>query len=188
MESKLEVKEELRPVETVRVALFHRGKFLVLKKSSESKTPQALEFPGGKIDEIAGTVPTLEEQERTAVIEIQQETGLDISQFPLEKIDDFEIFFETIEGGIKNKHKRNIHLFLVRLPEIMNFIPQVNQTRNEQGGFEDNHESYAWTSSNELIKSVTLLEENPITKEKKYPLSKNSRHIKKLLQATGLKE
>jgi hypothetical protein len=38
---------------------------------------------------------------------------------------------------------------------------------------------------NELINSVTSLVENPDTGEQAYPLSRNSRHIKKLLITTG---
>ena len=185
-ENKFENKELPPVIETVRVALLYHGKFLTLQKSADSKNPEAIELPGGKIDEIKGNTSTLEEQKQAAIQEVQQETGIEINKLPIEKIDNFEIYFEaTDKNGIKKKYKRMIHLFLVRIPDSQELIPKINQTLNEIGEPEDKHKTYTWISPNTLINSVTALQENPESGEKVYPLSRNSRHIKKLLTATG---
>ncbi len=186
MEYRLETKESFPTIETVRAALFYRGNFLTLQKSADSKNPDAIEFPGGKIDEIKGSSPTLEEQKRALILEVQQETGIEIDNLPIEKIDNFEYYFETIDkAGIKKKNKRNVHLFLVRIPDSNNVVLKINETLNSEGQSEDKHKDFNWVTPSELVDSATKLKKNLETKEVVYQLTKNSRHIKKILTAVG---
>jgi len=184
MEPNLENRESLPVVETVRVALFHRGKFLLLLKSADSKNPAANEFPGGKIDDIAGANATEEEQKRAAINEVRQETGINIANLPMKKIENFEMYFESDDKDQNKKgYKRRIHLFLILLPDEENFFPVVGQTKSENGDSEDNHDGYIWASPEELRDSSTSLRENRRTGKRTYPLARSSRHIKKLLEA-----
>lgn len=188
-ENNIENKESVPTVETVRAAVFYRGKFLVLQKDKNSKNPGALEFPGGKIDVIEGDESTLDEQKESVLSEVKQETKIDIDQMPIEEIDNYGTYFEVLINGLITKHKRIVHLFLVRIPDEQEIYPKVNETKNEAGESEDKHKGYIWVSPEELISSTTLLKENPDTGEQAYLLARNSRHIKKLLQVTGyLKE
>ena len=155
---------------------------MVLQKDADSKNPDALEFPGGKIDDIKSTASTPEERQRTAVEEVRQETGIDVSRFPIETVENFTTFFEVIDKtGIKKKYKRLVHLFLIRLPDTEEFVPLINQTETPLGQSEDKHKNYKWLPPSELIDSVLELKENGETGERLRPLARNSRHIKKLL-------
>lgn len=177
MEFKPERKESEPIVENVRVALVHRGKFLVLEKSPDSKNPGALEFAGGKVDEVTGSSSTEEEQKVAAYTEILEETGIDVRNFPMEHVDDYKTYFEaTGKDGIKKEYRRLVHLWLVRLPDGEEFPVTVSETT------EDKHSNYHWLSQDELISAATTLEENPHTEKKQYMLAKNSRPIKKLLE------
>jgi len=183
MEFKLENREKPPVVETVRGALFYKGKFLILEKDASSKNPAAVEFAGGKIDDIKNKISTEEEQIKALNAEVIQETGIDISKLSPEKIDEFEIFFEVIDkDNIKKPYRRLVHLFLTRIPDSQDIQIKVNETKNENGGSEDKHAGYKWITPDELIKATTSLEENKITGEKNYPLSRSSRHIKKLIE------
>jgi 8-oxo-dGTP pyrophosphatase MutT (NUDIX family) len=183
MEFKPENKEKPPLIETVRGALFYKGKFLILEKDADSKNPKAMEFAGGKIDDIKNKISTDEEQIKALKDEVFQETRIDISKLSPEKIDDFEIFFETTDkDNIKKQYRRLVHLFLTRIPDTEEIEIKVNETKNEEGGSEDKHASYKWVTPEELIKDAISLEENKITGEKNYPLSRNSRHIKKLIE------
>ncbi len=158
----------------------------MLEKDISSRNPGVLEFPGGKIDEIKEKTSTEQEQRQTAITEVQQETGISVDKLSIEKIESFRIYYEALEkSGFKKKYRRLIHLFLVRLPDTENVNPEVNKTMDAEGKPEDKHKNYKWLLPNELVNSVTILQENPYTKEKVYPLTQNSRHIKKLLQAVG---
>ena len=184
VEFKFENKETVPVVETVRVALFYHGKFLLLEKDATSRNAGALEFPGGKIDDIKDKTSTLEEQKQAAVTEMQQETGIEIEKFPLEKVDSFEIFYQAIEpDGHKKKYRRLIHLFLIRLPDSENVVLKINQTKDEKGESEDRHKDFKWVSPGELANFATSLSENSYTKKKIHLLSKNSRRISQLLKA-----
>ena len=135
-------------------------------------------------DEIAKENATLAEQEKALISEIQQETGIDISKITPEKIDEFEVYFEATENvEAKKVFRRLVHLFLVRIPEAEEALIKVNETKNEKGESEDKHAGYKWLSPEELIEATTVLKENNITKKEAYPLSRNSRHIKKLIEA-----
>jgi 8-oxo-dGTP pyrophosphatase MutT (NUDIX family) len=183
--NKVENKERLI-VETVRAALFYRGKFLLLQKTADSKNPGALEFPGGKIDEIKEKDSSVEEQIKTTIKEVQEETGLNVEKLPIEKIESFGSYFETTgKDGTTLKFKRITHLFLIRLPDTEKINLKINETKNEKGESEDNHKDYSWVSPDELVNSAISLEENPDTGKQFHPLSRNSRHIKKLLITTG---
>ena len=184
--NKVENKEELPIVETVRAALFYRGKFLLLQKAVNSKNPGALEFPGGKIDEIKEKDSTVEEQLKATIKEVQEETGLDVENLPIEKIESFESYFETTgKDGVLLKFKRITHLFLIRLPDTEEINLRINETKNEKEESEDNHKDSRWVSPDELVNSAVSLEENPDTGKQFHSLSRNSRHIKKLLIITG---
>lgn len=184
--NKVENKEKLPIVETVRAALFYRGKFLLLQKTTDSKNPGALEFPGGKIDEIKEKDSTVEEQLNATIKEVQEETGLKVENLPIEKIESFESYFETTgKDGALLKFKRITHLFLIRLSDTEEISLKINETKNEKGESEDNHKDCRWVSPDELVNSAVSLEENPDTGKQFHPLSRNSRHIKKLLITTG---
>ncbi|MEK7088702.1 MAG: NUDIX hydrolase, partial [Patescibacteria group bacterium] len=143
--NKVENKEELPIVETVRAALFYRGKFLLLQKAVNSKNPGALEFPGGKIDEIKEKDSTVEEQLKATIKEVQEETGLDVENLPIEKIESFESYFETTgKDGVLLKFKRITHLFLIRLPDTEEINLRINETKNEKEESEDNHKDSRW--------------------------------------------
>ncbi len=205
-----ENKENIKVVETVRVALYHKGEFLLLQKTANSKNPGALEFPGGKVEPIKGDKSTEEEQIDAAMKEVEEETGLDIQNLKKEKIKkdkdkDFVVYFQVPDKDnpkIINKYKRIVYLFLVRLPDNTNRdLITVNRTKNEQGGSEDNHEKAVWVNADTLIKSATVLIEKPnkkndteeivdknipeVEKSLFYPLARNSRYLKELLIATG---
>ena len=187
MEFSPENQEDVPVVETVRAALFHRGKFLILQKDKTARNAGALEFPGGKVDKISGTTSTAEEQKQATMEEVQEETGISIKNFPIEEIDKFSLYFEATEkDGAKKKYRRLVHLFLIRLPDEQEFTLKINETKNAQGESEDKHADYRWVSPEDLVESATVLKENPETKEKVYPLTQNSRHIKKLLKAVSL--
>ena len=184
---KLENNEVLPIIETVRAALFYRGKFLILQKTIDSKNPGGLEFPGGKIDNIKNIKSTIEEQEEAVREEIRQETGINISNLLMEKVQDFGTYFETQDkDGNKKKNKRQVHLFLVRIPDSYEFSIKVNQTRNEKGESEDKHQDYVWVSPDELINSAINLKENSKIGKATYPLTRNSRPIKELLKKAGI--
>jgi 8-oxo-dGTP pyrophosphatase MutT (NUDIX family) len=183
---KIENKEQLPVIETVRAVLFYREKFLLLQKTADSKNPGALEFPGGKIDEIKEKDSTTEEQMNAITKEVQEETGLTIENLPMEKIESFESYFEVRgKDGAILKFKRITHLYLIRLPDSEEVNLKINETKNEKGESEDNHEDYKWVSPDELVNSAISFEENPNTKKQFHPLSRNSRYIKKLLLTTG---
>ncbi len=179
-----EQKESIPQVETVRVAIFYRGKFLVLQKSKKSKNPNAIEFPGGKIDNIKNVYSTEEEQMETAIKEVAEETNIDISKLKIERIEDFNVYFETADQEDKGL-RRKVHLFLARIPDDENLDIKINTTLTENGQAEDNHANYSWLTPEKLIEGVTTLETNPDTGKKTRPLSRNSRHIKKLLTSVG---
>ena len=183
---KVESKETIPTKETVRAAIFHNGKFLLLKKSIDSKNPGGLEFPGGKIDETKGSVSSPEEQEQTIVKEIQEETGISVDKNILKKVKDFKNYFEVVgKDGVTKKNKRLIHLFFVNIPDEQKISLKINETKNEKGESEDKHKSFEWVSPDELIKLATSLKENLDTGEQAYLLSRNSRAIKELLKEIG---
>lgn len=184
MEFSLENKEQVPVVETVRGALFHRGKFLMLEKDVDSNNPGALEFSGGKIDEIAGKISTLEEQKQAVIDEVGQETKIDIKNISFEKVDEFENYFEVQKpDGTKKQYKRKTHLFLVRLPDDQEVLISVGGEKNAEGKSEDKHAGYKWVSPQELVSLITTLEENETTKERSILVNKNSRRVKKLLES-----
>lgn len=184
--NKAENKEQLPVVETVRAVLLYREKFLLLQKTADSKNPGALEFPGGKIDVIKEKNSTVEEQINAVTKEVQEETGHTIKNLPMEKIESFESYFEAPgKDGAILKFKRITHLYLIRLPDSEEINLKINETKNEKGESEDNHEDYKWVSPDELVNSAISFEENPNTKKQFHPLSRNSRYIKKLLLTTG---
>jgi len=175
-----EKKEQVPVVETVRGALYHRGKFLMLKKDIGSNNPGAFEFSGGKIDDIAGNVSTPEEQAKALVEEVVQETKIDIQNITPEKVDEFENYFEVQkEDGAKKQYKRKTHLFLIRLPDDQEVVVSVGGEKNAEGTSEDKHAGYQWVSPQELVTLVTTLEKENKTKL----VNKNSRRIKKLLES-----
>ena len=175
-----ERKEQVPIVETVRGALFHRGKFLMLEKDADSNNPRALEFSGGKIDNIAGKIATPAEQQQALIAEVVQETKIDINKITPKKVDEFDNYFEVKKpDGTKKQYKRKTHLFLVRLPDDQEVIVSVGGEKNEEGKSEDKHAGYKWVSPQELVTLVTTLEEGKDTKL----VNKNSRRIKKLLES-----
>jgi|GEM_PF-4379841 len=186
MNFNLENKESEPIIETVRAALFYQGKFLLLQKAADSKNPEALEFPGGKIDNIQNKNSTEEEQIQAVIEEVRQETGIDLSHLTLEKVDEVKVYFEAKdEIGEKKSHRRRVHLFLVQIPENQQLNLVVNQTINADGATEDKHKTYEWVTPEELIGKVTILEKNSVNGVQSYPMARNSRHIKKLLQKVG---
>ncbi len=186
MKFNFENKESIPIIETSRVALYYRGKFLLLEKSKGSKNPGALEFPGGKIDEIKNQNSTIEEQMESAIREVEEETKIDIKDIPLEKIESYETYFEAKrKDGTTKRSKRIIHLFLAKLNDEKEYDLKVDQMKDENGKSEDNHQGYRWVTPEELVDSAVTLEKNEVTEKQFHPLSRNSRYIKKLLTTTG---
>lgn len=190
MENSFENKERVPVVETVRVALFHRDKFLILQKTTDSKNPDALEFPGGKIDEIANNSSNEEEQKDAAYKELLEETGVDaenIKGAKIEKVESFEVYFETIDKEnpqTTKRYKRLVHLYLIQIPNEEELTVKTNETKNEEGASEDKHkEEFAWLTPEELITNATKIPDEDTSPTRTIPLARNSRHIKKLLQA-----
>jgi 8-oxo-dGTP pyrophosphatase MutT (NUDIX family) len=171
--------KEVPVVETVRGAIFHRGKFLILEKGPTSKSPDSLEFPGGKIDDIVDATSTKEEQIKSLHDEILQETGIDISSLPKEEIESFKTYFEAKnKKGELVKFKRLVHLYLIRIPDEEEIELKINETMNHHGESEDNHSDHKWLSPEELVKAAVFHDTEDT-------LLKNSRHIKKLLKEIG---
>ncbi len=188
MENKWENRERVPVVETVRVALFHRGKFLILQKTTDSKNPDALEFPGGKIDEIANNTSNEEEQVHTAYKELQEETGVDaknIKGAKIEKVESFEVNFEVPDKSnpsINKRYKRIVHLYLIRIPDEEEIKTEINKITNTEGLSEDNHKDSKWFSPEELITNATKIPDKETNPTRTIPLARNSRHIRTLLE------
>ena len=176
-------KQEREPaVETARGAIFYRGKFLLLEKDATSKNPAAFEFPGGTVEKVEGTELTEEGWLETLIRELKEETGIDVRDFHPKKIDDFRYYFETGEEN-KKGHWRHARLFLIQIPDSENISISVGMTKNEIGASEDHHAGHKWVTPRELVELATTLQENPITTKPVRLLGRNSRHIKKLLEA-----
>lgn len=183
MEFKPEKQEREPEIENVRVALFHKGKFLVLEKSANSKNPNALEFPGGKVDHMEGETSTMEEQKDAAMREIQEETHIDVSRFPMEHVEDYSVYFETQkQDGSRKPHRRRVHLFFIRIPDEEEIGVTIDTLKNVEGMSEDKHSGYYWLTPEELAAKATQLEGNETTGEKTYPLTRNSRRLTKLFE------
>lgn len=183
MEFSPEKKEQIPVVETVRAAIYYRGKFLMLEKDKTSNNPGAIEFPGGKIDDIAGVNSTLEEQKKALMDEVLQETQIDLTDVPVEKVDEFENYFEVEkENAVKKKYKRKTHLFLIRLPDEIEIKISTGEEKNEFGGSEDKHAGYKFLSKAELVSAITTLVENEETGDRSVLVNKNSRRVKALFE------
>jgi len=169
--------------ETVRGALFHRGKVLLLQKDETSRIPGSFEFPGGKVDKQATHAPTLEEQIEALVSEVGQETNVDIDGLPVEKVDEFNMLCEDKTGSSTEVRRSKVPLFLVRMPDADELSVVVNQTKNAEGEPEDKHGGHAWVTPAELKALAVSFVHNPHTKKIARPLARNSRRVRKLLDA-----
>ena len=136
-----------KPIETVRIIVVDaEGNILLLKKSEKSIAKGLYEFPGGKIDEIAGESSTLSEQQKAAKKELSEEAGVDSEEAVLNRVGDF-----TYEFGNKSEYNnsRKVHVFVAKLetskPELV-----VGQTKNALGESEDFHDNYIWVTKTEL--------------------------------------
>lgn len=136
--------EVIRPVRTVRVMIENqRGQVLVLQKSSKSKKAAGLwELPGGQVDE-GDTASTLEQTLiKAGIREVREETGIDLSENPLEEVHRFDYLFE---GGRNRWNKRRVHVLRTRLsytPEVTGIDANVDTA--------DHHGEYAWVSKQRL--------------------------------------
>lgn len=138
---------KVNKAETVRTIIRDSAnKILLLQKSNDSKNPLKYEFPGGKIDGLGAAPSTLAQQTTTAIKEVEEETGLEISGLPLSKVDAFSYKFKV---GDK-EYERAVTLFLVDLPPG-NYQVVVDRTLNEEGSSEDKHQGARWVSMEELI-------------------------------------
>lgn len=181
----VESRENIKVVETVRVALYHKGSFLILEKSPDSKNPGAKEFPGGKIDAIVGAESTAEEQIEAVRNEVKEETGLDITSLSPRKIDEYANYFETKDtNGNAVPNRRIIHQYLVELPDDFPLEPlAIDQTLDASGSSEDKHEGFQWLSPDDLRRQILTIKENPHTQSSERGIARNSRRIKALLRA-----
>lgn len=178
LESSFENKETPE-IETVRGAIFHRGKFLLLEKGPTSKSPDSLEFPGGKIDDIYGEKSTQEEQLKSLMKEVLEETGINIENSATQEIESFKTYFEAKnKKGELVKFRRLVHLYLIKLDDTEDVELKINDTMNHHGHSEDHHSDHKWLSPEDLIKAAVF-------HDKEDSLLKNSRHIKKLLKEVG---
>lgn len=176
-------------VETVRAAILYREKFLLLQKNEQSKNPLAVEFPGGKIfDTKEDQHKHANEAERLNALlkEIKEETNLEITpeKHRIEFVEEFETFHKDENG---QPVKRRVYLYLIRIPDTETLNIQIGETKDRFGVSEDNHKKYEMLNPRDLINTVTELEFNPATNKNTYSLSRNSRHIKKLLSVVGFK-
>ena len=121
------------------------GRVLLLEKSAASKNPGMLEFPGGKIDQIRAGRSTVAEQRESVLREVLEETGLDLSDLPVERICGFSYTFD-IEGI---RYERDVHLWRVQLPAGDHAV-QVNQTTRADGSSEDKHAGFCWVTAEEF--------------------------------------
>lgn len=177
----IETKENIPIQETVRAALFYKGNFLLMEKAGDSKNPGAVEFPGGKIDEIEGGQASVDEQIAALRQEVVEEAGIDIAGLVPEKVDEFENYFEVETGSGIKSFKRKVHLYLVRLPDDIDISVTYGKTLDNEGQSEDKHAGFHWVSEKTLKTYATQLFANPYTNTKQRPLARNSRNISNLL-------
>lgn len=138
--------ENQPPVETVRCIIENmNGKILLLQKAPDSKASNLFEFPGGKIDDIAGNMSTPDEQLRAVTNEVLEETGIDLSDNTPQKLDEFEYDFSA-KG--KN-YKRRVHMFHLRLHSDHEIA--INTTADDEGQSEDKHAQSVWVTRDELL-------------------------------------
>ncbi|OGH04036.1 MAG: hypothetical protein A2W22_00215 [Candidatus Levybacteria bacterium RBG_16_35_11] len=157
-------------IETVRCIIEDsQGKILLLQKAKDSKAKGLFEFPGGKIDSIAGDSSTYAEQLKAVVKEIEEETGIDISRCSPQKSDEFTYQFTA--GN--HLHERMVHLFFVRLPIVNNEV-SINSTLNPAGLSEDKHTHFNWVTKADLLR---------MRAEGK--LSGNSQHFETILKGSS---
>jgi len=144
----------------------NQGRILLLQKSPESNAPDMYEFPGGKIDIEIGRFAMMEDQIQAVVKEVNEEAGLDISEFSPEKKDEFSYEFQFGESNFRSR----VHVFYVQIPSDGSDVI-VDQTKNELGLSEDKHQGFAWFTKDELL---SLKAENK--------LLGNSRQFEKALE------
>lgn len=156
--------EQLSPgmIETVRCEIQDaNGRILLLLKDRNSKNPGMYEFPGGKIDSIQGMRSTEDEQRESAIREVLEETGLDISEVPLVKKGSYN--YSYVVAG--KQEERNVHLLRAQLQlPNRNYIISVNQTKKANGKPEDNHAGYRWVTIPEfqMLQSIRRIATNSI--------------------------
>jgi 8-oxo-dGTP pyrophosphatase MutT (NUDIX family) len=121
------------------------GRILLLEKHSASKNPGMFEFPGGKIDAARGGRSTAAEQRATIIREVQEETGLEISDVPVEKVESFSYNFEA--GGVS--YVRDVHLFRAQVPAGDRPV-EINRTTTADGESEDKHAGFRWVTREEF--------------------------------------
>lgn len=126
--------------ETVRCIIKKGDRILLLQKNKGSMAPEMYEFPGGNIDSISGDESTLEEQVRSVIMEVDEETGLDIRELKIVNVDQFDYEFK----GKQEILKRRVHLFLVNLPENSDSNAQTGRIK------EDFHKGSDWVTVEQL--------------------------------------
>lgn len=133
---------------TVRIIVMSETQVLLLKKSSDSKNPDKLEFPGGKVDFNSNN------QENDLILsakrELLEETGIKTHLKDLVKLDIVRNYKFKLE---QNKFERVVHYYCLKLKSkaeiIINSIPQ-----------EDKHISFEWVDLKDFQNYSSSLAEN----------------------------
>lgn len=170
----------IQDVETVRCAIIHKDKCLLLIKDKGSKNPNGLEFPGGKIDGKKKSISSLFEQKKTTIKEVKEETGINIEDLKLYKLKTFTISFIVKKGNHKETYKRKVHFFIVVLRSTIKYSVLVGKTKDKKGGSEDKHSGYIWIKLSELEK-LPKEKDQKSTITKKNTLAQNSSKVSLVL-------
>jgi 8-oxo-dGTP pyrophosphatase MutT (NUDIX family) len=160
-----------KPRETVRVILVDDAdNVLLLQKSEHSVARHLHEFPGGNIDEISGTAPTLLEQKQAAIREAVEETGFSLSRRALRKAETFTYPYNGIS--------RRVHVFVAHVPGVE--PPFVfGQMKDKEGHPLDLHAGGKWVSLPELdrLKDENKLIGNSLHYKKAFRIGKQADRI-----------
>jgi len=125
-------------IETVRVIIRDKAeRILFLHKSDNSKNPGKSELPGGQIEGKDGKPSTLEEQEITAIREVEEETGLKIEN-PI-KVGRHRYWFGHHDGKLA---EREVHVLQAEVPDE---TPKVTTNIKE-----DKHGGHSWATPHVL--------------------------------------
>jgi 8-oxo-dGTP pyrophosphatase MutT (NUDIX family) len=124
-------------VETVRVLVICRKRVLLLQKSTKSKNPNKLEFPGGKID--------TDDLYEAAVRELFEETRISIQKSALKKIDFQKIYSFKYNGSLISRKVNYLYVVLDEYPNV-----EINLTVDSTGQSEDKHQCYYWIDLQKL--------------------------------------
>jgi len=147
----------------VRVALYHRGSFLLLHKDGASKEKGLREFPGGGLEDF-------EDSYDACIREVSEEANISIQRDTLTEIQEFSYTFHISGSG---EYKRTVRLFLCCLDDTKKYSVQLNP--------QEKHEDYSWVTPKGLCRLANRKSVNTYTQKREILLSNASRRVDKLL-------